>query len=83
MDNWTDALPQEIPIDVVYLDFSKTFDSVPHQRLLVLEQLKFNCQSFDHFQELRYLAGVECSHSGLKFDKRSQYHQQTVVMVSE
>ena len=35
MDNWTDALQQGISIDVVYLDFSKAFDSVPHQRLLV------------------------------------------------
>jgi len=30
MDDW---LQQGIPIKVIHLDFSKAFDSVPHQRL--------------------------------------------------
>ena len=30
MDYWTKALEQGIPIDIVYLDFKKAFDSVLH-----------------------------------------------------
>ena len=34
MDYWTEALDSGNDIDIIYLDFQKAFDSVPHQRLL-------------------------------------------------
>ena len=34
MEAWTDLIDKGESIDVVYLDFSKAFDSVPHQRLI-------------------------------------------------
>jgi len=33
LDNWTCAVDQGLGVNVMYLDFSKAFDSVPHQRL--------------------------------------------------
>ena len=34
LENWTRELDQGNDVDVIYLDFAKAFDSVPHRRLL-------------------------------------------------
>lgn len=31
---WTEALSHNIPVDVIFLDYQKAFDRVPHQRLI-------------------------------------------------
>ena len=34
LDNWTEQLDNRNAIDIIYLDFQKAFDTVPHQRLI-------------------------------------------------
>ena len=34
LDHWTSILDEGTPVNAIYLDFSKAFDSVPHMRLL-------------------------------------------------
>jgi len=33
LEDWTNALDQGYGVDVIYLDYSKAFNSIPHQRL--------------------------------------------------
>jgi len=35
MEKVTDYLDSGFPVDVIYLDFQKAFDKVPHRRLLM------------------------------------------------
>ena len=51
LNNWTLSLDEHLPTDVVYFDFSKAFDSVPHARLLLkLQAYGINGQLLKWFE---------------------------------
>ena len=35
MEDWTSAIQHGLHSDVIYLDFSKVFDTVPHKWLII------------------------------------------------
>ena len=48
IETWTDQLEKGMDIDVLYFDFSKAFDTVPHRRLLSkLQSYKISKQIID------------------------------------
>ena len=40
VNEWTQCLDNKMPIDVLYLDFQKAFDKVPHLRLHMVSKLQ-------------------------------------------
>ncbi|KAK3858181.1 hypothetical protein Pcinc_035608 [Petrolisthes cinctipes] len=34
MEIWTEALGHNLPVDIIFMDYAKAFDTVPHERLL-------------------------------------------------
>ena len=48
LEDWTSCLEEGETVDIIYLDFSKAFDSVPHKRLLLkLERLGIRGQAWN------------------------------------
>ena len=48
MEDWTDALENDEATDIIYLDFAKAFDTVPHERMLhKLNSLGIQGQALD------------------------------------
>ena len=43
IDEWTDAIANNVAVDAIYTDFAKAFDTVPHKRLL----MKLSCLGID------------------------------------
>ena len=35
IEYWTDEMQKGNPVDIIYVDFKKAFDKVPHERLLI------------------------------------------------
>ena len=35
MEFWTDEIQKGNPVDVIYVDFKRAFDKVPHERFLM------------------------------------------------
>ena len=52
MEKVAEGLDEGEPVDIIYLDFQKAFDKVPHERLLVkLEEIGIRGKLFSWIRE--------------------------------
>ena len=52
MDVILDMIDDGLPVDMLFFDFSKAFDTVPHHRLLVkLENYSITCGTLEIIQD--------------------------------
>lgn len=67
LNEWTQMMDNGQPIDILYLDYEKAFDKVPHKRLMY---------KLDHFVGIRgqILSFIEKTHSSRTFRVRVQGH---------
>ena len=76
MDNLTEALDNGLEVDLIYLDFKKTLDTVPCERLLgVLEKYGIEgramgwIEGFLRQRDLRFaINGTYSKHEPIRYD---------------
>ena len=58
MEHWTKSLDDGNDVDIVYLDFCKAFDCVPHQcTLFKLKALLMECFELDYGLSIKHSTG--------------------------
>ena len=68
LEHWTSSMDEGYGVDVIYLDYRKVFDTVPHRRLLtklkiigITGELLEWIKDFLHNRLMRVIVNGECS----------------------